>query len=265
MTTIASMGSTAVHQGRLWGARARHWAEQEEMEVARFEAGLERVPLAPGRDVLELGCGSGVFLRLVTDRGARAFGLDAAEPLVELARERVPDADVRVGDFEALPYPDGRFDLVAGFNSFFFAADMTAALREAARVARPGGFVVIQVWGRPERCDLTPMLQAIRALARPEEAGRPRPSLSDPGVLERIATDAGLHPEVAYDRSLVLDYPDEAALLRRLLAPGGVVEAVERAGEDAVARAIVGALAPHRTASGGYRLRNEWRYLVARA
>ena len=48
-----------------------------------------------------------------------------------------------------LPYDDDQFDVVAGFNSFFFAADMVAALREAARVAKLGTPVVIQVWGRP--------------------------------------------------------------------------------------------------------------------
>jgi len=48
---------------------------------------------------------------------------------------------------EDLPWEDDTFDLVTGFNSFFFATDMIAALREAGRVARPGAPVVIQVWG----------------------------------------------------------------------------------------------------------------------
>jgi SAM-dependent methyltransferase len=264
MSSTASIGTAAAEQGRLWGARARHWAEQELMEVTRYEAGLERVPLAPRDEVLELGCGSGVFLRLAADRGAHVHGLDAAAPLIELARERVPEAGLCVGDLMSLPYPADRFDLVAGFNSVFFAADLTEALREAGRVAKPGGFVVVQVWGRPERCELTPMLQAVRAL-RPREAGAAGPPLSEPGVLEGIASAAGLDPQTAYDRSFVLEYPDEQTLLRRLLAPGGVIEAIETAGEDVVARAILDALAPRRTPDGGYRLRNEWRYLVARA
>jgi ubiquinone/menaquinone biosynthesis C-methylase UbiE len=86
-----------------------------------------------------------VFLRLVADRGAEAFGLDASEALVEIARERVPEAHVRVGEMEALPYEEDTFDLVTGFNSFFFAADLVAALREARRVSKPGAPVVIQV------------------------------------------------------------------------------------------------------------------------
>ena len=63
----------------------------------------------------------------------------------------MPDADLRVGDMEALPYDDDTFDLVTGFNSFFFANDIVAAVREAGRVAKPGAPVVIQVWGAHER------------------------------------------------------------------------------------------------------------------
>jgi ubiquinone/menaquinone biosynthesis C-methylase UbiE len=76
-----------------------------------------------------------VFLRLAAERGVTVCGLDASEALVEIARSRVPDADVRADDMQFLPYD--LFDFVAGFNSFFFAADMVAALREAGRVAKP--------------------------------------------------------------------------------------------------------------------------------
>ena len=99
--------------------------------------------------MLEVGCGTGVFLRLAASRGARASGLDASVALVELARARVPEADVRVGEMQALPYASDSFDVVVGFNAFFFAADMVEALREAGRVANPGAPVAIQVWGAP--------------------------------------------------------------------------------------------------------------------
>jgi SAM-dependent methyltransferase len=257
---------TAERQGALWGARAEAWAEQEAQELPRYEAALERVGISPGQLVLELGCGSGVFLELAAARGARVCGLDAAESLIEIARKRLPEADLRVGDMQFLPYEDDRFDLVAGLNSFFFAADMTAALREAGRVAKPGAPVLIQVWGRPERCDLTPMLQAVRPLrpAPPPDAPAPVP-LWEPGTLERIAREAGLTPREAFDVTTTLEYPDEPTLVRTLLSPGGVVEAIRESGEQAVARAIVESLAPYRTPAGGYRLDNEWHYVIASA
>ena len=126
----------------------------------------------PGQLVLDIGCGVGAFLRLVADRGARAFGLDASEALIELARSRLPDADLRVGDMEALPYDDDAFDLVTGFNSFFFANDIVAALREAGRVAKPGAPVVIQVWGPHERNDLEAMKEIVRPFMPPRPGER---------------------------------------------------------------------------------------------
>ena len=68
----------------------------------------------------------------------------------------MPEADLSVGDMQFLPSRTTRFDVVAGFNSFFFAADMVAALREAGRVGRSRAApVVIQVWGGTTRATST--------------------------------------------------------------------------------------------------------------
>jgi SAM-dependent methyltransferase len=214
------------------------------------------VGIEEGWSVLDIGCGSGVFLRLAADRGAHVSGLDASEALIEVARERVPEADLRVGEMEALPFGDDTFDLV------------TAALREAGRVAKPGkpgAAVVIQVWGRPEKNDLEAAKEVMRPFlpAPPPDAPTPPPFWS-PGVLEQLATEAGLTPERAFETSWAYEYPDDEALARGLLAPAGLgLLAGERRGE--LEAGILEALAPYRTSSGGYVLENEFHYLVARA
>ncbi|HSD75887.1 MAG TPA: class I SAM-dependent methyltransferase [Solirubrobacteraceae bacterium] len=264
-STTAAAGS-AGRWGPLWGARPRDWAANEEQQLPTYEEAIRRVGVAAGDRVLDVGCGSGVFLRAAADRGARAYGLDASEALLAIARGRVPGADLRTGDMESLPYDDDAFDLVTGFNSFFFAADMTAALREARRVAKPGAPVVIQVWGRPERCDLDAMKRAVRPFLPPPPPGTPpAPALWRPGVLEGIARRAGLTPGEAFDTSWAYEFPDDEALARGLVAAGGIAELAGPAREADVRAAIVTALAPHRTSAGGYRLGNEWHYLVARA
>ena len=264
-TSIAASGS-AGRQGDLWGQRPQAWGAIEEQQRPTYEEGIRRAGLKAGDRVLDVGCGTGVFLRAVTDRGGRAYGLDASRALLRVARSRVPEADLRVGDAESLPHEDDSFDLVTGFNSFFFADDMVAALREAGRVAKPGAPVLVQVWGRPERCDLVPMLAAVGRLRPAEPEPRaPSPPLSEPGVLEEIAADAGLVPQEAFDLRTTFEFPDEHTLIDRLLSPGGVTEAIRHSGEAATAGAIVRALAPHRRPDGGYRLENEWHYLLARA
>jgi SAM-dependent methyltransferase len=231
-----------------------------------YEEAIRRTGLGAGQEVLEVGCGTGVFLRAAADRGAHVVGLDASAALLELARDRVPEAELVAGDLQFLPFDDARFDVVAGFNSFFFAADIAAALREVGRVAKPGAPVVIQVWGRPDRCDLTALKQAMAALVPAPDAGAPAsPALWEPGVLEAVAAEAGLAPQSAFDLSWAYEFPDEDTLGRAMLAPGNVVGVIEAVGEGPVRAAIIEALAPYRTRGGGYRLENEWHTLIATA
>jgi SAM-dependent methyltransferase len=266
MAATTPVTGSADRWGPLWGARPDDWARNEEQQLPTYEEAIRRVGIGIGHHVLDLGCGSGVFLRAAADRGARVFGLDASEALLELARSRVPEADLRVGDMQFLPYEDDFFDVVAGFNSFFFAADMVGALREARRVAKPGAPVVIQVWGCAERCDLTAMKDALTPfLPAPDPDAPPPPALWKEGVLEGISADAGLTPESAFDLSWAFEFPDAEAVARGMLSAALAVLAIRAGGEEAVRAAILEALARYRTPSGGYRLENEWHYVIASA
>jgi ubiquinone/menaquinone biosynthesis C-methylase UbiE len=136
----------------IWAEQPDAWARIEEQQLPTYEAVLEATGLRA--TVLDVGCGTGVFLRLCADRGASVAGIDATEDLLARARTRVPEADLRLGDMQSLPFPDDAFDLVTGFTSFFYADDVVAALREAARVSRDR--VVVHTFGHPERCDVLP-------------------------------------------------------------------------------------------------------------
>lgn len=265
MTATTTVTSSAERWGPRWGSRPADWAASEEQQLPTYEEAIRRVGIGAGMRVLEVGCGSGVFLRAAADRGAAVAGLDASAALIDLARARVPEADLQVGDLQVLPYENDAFDVVAGFNAFFFADDMVAALREAGRVAKPGSPVVIQVWGAHGRCDL----DAIKPIVRPLFPGYdpdapPPPDLAVAGVLEGIAAAAGLTPGEAYDVSWAYVYEDDDAMLRGMLSAAGVGDAAGD-GEPALRDGLLEALAPFRTARGGYHLENEWHTLVATA
>ena len=267
MTTAPSAATgSASRWGPLWGARPADWAISEDRQLPTYEAALDRTGLGPGWRVLDIGCGTGAFLRLVAERGGEPHGIDASGALIEFARGRLPDADLRIGEMEDLPWQWDTFDLVTGFNSFFFADDMVAALREAGRVAKPGAPIVIQVWGRHERCDLEAMKQIARPFLppRPPDAP-PDPDLSQPGALRELATQAGLTPQSEFDADWVLEYPDPETLGRALVAVAGLAVLAGPERERELKRAIVDGLAPYRTADGSYRLSNEFHYLIASA
>jgi SAM-dependent methyltransferase len=265
-TASSPTTSSASRWGPLWGARPADWALSEDRQLPTYEAALERTGLEPGWHVLDIGCGAGAFLRLASVRGAIPFGIDASEALIAFARTRLPEADLRVGEMEDLPWQDDSFDLVTGFNSFFFANDMVTALREAGRVAKPGASVVIQVWGAHEHCDLEAMKQIARPFLPPRPADAPPdPDLSQPGALEALATGAGLTPEAEFDTAWTLEYPDAETLGRAMVAVAGLAVLAGPQREHELETAIVEGLAPYRAPGGSYRLSNEFHYLIARA
>lgn len=263
-TTTVIPGS-ASRWGPLWGARPGDWALSEDQQHPTYEAPLRRVGLEPGEHVLDVGCGAGAFLRLIADRGV-PHGLDASDGLIAFARTRLPRADLRVGEMEELPWESDTFDLVTGFNSFFFANDMVAALREAGRVAKPAAPVVIQVWGAHERCDLEAMKQIARLFLPPRPPNAPPdPDLSQAGVLRALAEQAGLKPESEFDTTWALEYPDAETLGRAMVAVAGLATLAGPTREHELKTAIIEGLASYRRTDGSYSLSNEYHYLVARA
>jgi SAM-dependent methyltransferase len=265
-TASAAVTGSASRWGPLFGARPADWALSEDRQQPAYEAALEHTGLEPGWRVLDVGCGVGAFLRLVAERGGDPHGIDASDALIEFARERLPGADLRVGEMEELPWDDHTFDLVTGFNSFFFADDMVGALCEAGRVTRPGAPIVIQVWGAHEQCDLEAMKQFARPFLpqRPPDAP-PDPDFSQPGALQALATQAGLTPETEFDAAWVLEYPDAETLGRALVAVAGLALLAGPEREQELKTAIVEGLDSYRTPKGSYRLSNEFHYLIAHA
>lgn len=272
MTEVAQRSTgSATTQAGLWGERARDWADVMEgwngWGVPVYRHILERIAVRRDTCVLDVGCGAGRFCRMAADRGARVSGLDATPALVEIARERIPDGDFHVGDMEELPWADGSFDLVTGFNSFFIAADMVKALAEARRVVRPGAPVAMTVFGRPGRCQSTAMFEAIGRLVSPKPAAEgttPSRALYEEGALEALASRAGLHPEEAGYIEFVESYPNVETWVRGVMAAPPMVRAGRTVGEDAVRDALTEVFRSFETHSGRYALQEEVRYLIAR-
>ena len=103
---------------------------------AAYEAAVARVD-GPVRRALDVGTGTGLGARALKQRfpDAGVVGVDVAPEMIAVARERVPGATFEVGDASRLPFGDAEFDLVANANMIPF-------LDEAARVLRPGGWVL---------------------------------------------------------------------------------------------------------------------------
>ena len=107
----------------------------------------------PSDRVLDLACGTGDLALLAADRGARVVGLDLVPAMIGKARQRDAGRRTRLlaGDMQALPFPDGAFDLVTVGYGLRNVSDLDRALAEIRRVLRPGGRLVSLDFTRPRQ------------------------------------------------------------------------------------------------------------------
>jgi SAM-dependent methyltransferase len=99
--------------------------------------------------VADLGCGSGRHAKVLAGEGHKVVGLDASARLLEIARRKLPEAAFVQGDLCGLPFPDSRFPAavaVASIHHLPSESERIAAMREIARVLRPGGTALVTVW-----------------------------------------------------------------------------------------------------------------------
>jgi SAM-dependent methyltransferase len=258
---------TGERQAKLWGQRSKDWAEVQEPQMRLlYDVVLDAIGVGSGMEHLDVGCGAGLAAAKAAERGARVAGLDATPEFLEVARERVPEGEFQQGDIEEIPFADDRFDTVAGFNAFQFAGDPATAMREAARVAKPGAPIAVVTWGLREQCESAAVFGGYASMLPPPPPGAEGPfALAEPGRLEGLVDEAGLEGGTAHDVETVWSYPDLATALRGFNSAAPAAMAIAANGEEQVNEVITGALAPFEQPDGSYRMVNVFRYLIAKA
>jgi len=110
------------------------------IEEPPMRALIETLP--PGT-VLDAACGTGRYAAILAGRGHEVIGIDQSSAMLDLARSKLPAADFREGDLTALPLPGRCVDAVVCALALVHIRDVATALREFARVLRPGGRLII--------------------------------------------------------------------------------------------------------------------------
>jgi len=159
--------------------------------------------IAPGQHVLDVACGTGVLAREAARRaqpGGTVVGLDRNEGMLAVAGRTAPEIEWRLGQAEALPFTDGRFDAVVSQFGLMFFEDRVLALGEMWRVLKPRGRLAVAVWDSLER---TPGYAAMTALLerlfgeRIAGALRAPYVLGDRQTLAALAAQAGIPAQIA--------------------------------------------------------------------
>jgi 2-polyprenyl-3-methyl-5-hydroxy-6-metoxy-1,4-benzoquinol methylase len=138
---------------------------------------MARQPLQPGRQVLDVACGTGNLAVIAARRSCTVWGIDIACNLIHQARIRAAQEGLRINymeaDAEALPFDEGQFDLVVSMFGAMFAPRPDVVAAELLRVTRPGGQVALANW-TPEGF-IGKMFNIFKAHLPPPPAGVPSP------------------------------------------------------------------------------------------
>jgi len=171
-------------------------AEQHDRAVERYlEPLLATADLRADHRVLDVGCGNGRTSIEAARRAQAVIGCDLSTGMLDVARQRAAAAgvtnvefvraDVQIADL-------GSFDRVISRNGVMFFGDPAAAFANLARMLRPGGRLVVQVWQAYEEQEWLRTFREVAGPVPPLPTEGPTPvSLADPAKIERLLTAAG--------------------------------------------------------------------------
>ncbi len=228
-----------------WGRKAPEFAALTEPSNCReYVAMHHALGVDAGDQLLDVACGAGLAIELAALRGAGCAGIDASPRLAAVARDRSPQADIRVGDMHALPWDDGSFTVVTSFRGIWGTTE--AAMGEVYRVLRPGGRIGLTVWGHLK---VSPGVWAFTPFALAEEPKVAHQAamvaLGRPGAGEALLARWRFADVQRLKVPFALEFADPDTYARALATTGPAYEAIQNVGEPAFLEAAVEAARGH--------------------
>jgi SAM-dependent methyltransferase len=198
--------------------------------------GLRRAGLRAGMQFLDVAAGSGALSIPAARLGARVLAIDQSPVMLELlerrAREEGLDVETRVMDGHALELEDNSVDLAGSQFGVMLFPDMPKGIREMARVVRPGGRVLMNVYGDPHKIEFFDFFMRAVQTVRPDFTGPPMDppplpfQLQDPDRLHRELAATGLRDVTVETIIETTEFQDGKQLWDWLVWSNPIVETV---------------------------------------
>lgn len=199
--------------------------------VALRERSYELLAAKPGDTVLDVGCGGGTAVGELLARGVDAIGVDLSEDALTVARRFHPGARFEQAGAEELPFANDSVDGYRAEKLYHALPDPAAAAREAYRILKPGGRIVLlaQDWDAAivdaDDADLT------RTIVLATAAGQPHPRVAR--RYRALLAEAGFADVALEARLMLMTDPTFALPVLGMMAERAVIaEAVEASAAD---------------------------------
>jgi ubiquinone/menaquinone biosynthesis C-methylase UbiE len=131
-----------------------------------YELVAETGPIGPGKKILDIGCGPGVFTERYAQAGADIIGIDFSEQMIRIAKDQFPKIEFRVADAEQLPFENDTFDLVVGVYVVHHLARPRVVFESMVRIVFRRGLLFKphhrqrrlrrRSWVTPNSCRISP-------------------------------------------------------------------------------------------------------------
>lgn len=258
-----------------WDLAAGQYEPLWQAQLADAQAKLMAcAALAPGENVLDVACGTGLItFDAAAAVGARGdvVGVDLSGRMIEVAREQalrrqMDNVSFARMDAERLDLSDGRFDVALCALGLMYVPNPAQAVREMRRVLRPGGRMVIAVWGERARCGWADLFSIVDA----EVSSEVCPlffQLGQQDALQRLCVVEKFQHITQHRISATLEYADADAACRAAFVGGPVALAWSRFDETVKTRVCLSylkSIADFRH-EDGYRMPGEFVVVAATA
>ena len=258
-TENATMGTVQVHPHDDTPRTRR----REEQVRPLYAATLAALGPEPGTRLLHVGCGTGTALALGAFTGAELSGLDPAADLLAIARDRLPDADLRAAEITELPYDRGCFDQVMAFDAIQYAESPAMAVAELARVTRPGGIVAIGLWHNWAGREASAFLSAVRGrVPAPPADAQP---VHDLYRLREVMVEAGLDVFTNAEVSHRHDFDSLDVAWEAMTTSPNVARTIEIMGVEAAHEIFIANFATMQRVDGSIQQEHLFQYALGRA
>lgn len=249
-----------IHQDNknLWGSSAQHWSVQENTFIPLYEKVLEQINLNPKHSIIDIGCGTGIFLMLASRFGCEITGIDLSQSAVDSAKERLPKGTFINGNMETIEFADNTFDFVFGNNSFQYADDLQKTFLEVYRILKNMGSLLISVWGKPDECDSFSYFKVFNKFSNQPDNYTVPFNLSKEGEIESSVSNAGFK----FGRKLTVTcqryYPDTQTALTGILSSGPAKKAINYSSYDKVKQAVLISIEKFKKKDGSINMYNNF-------